>query len=94
MSDSVTPWTAAHQAPLPQARVVEWVAMASSRGSSRPRDQTCVELEGLREREGVTEAQNNGAEPEGPVSPDSPQKLNSHRGYACQSPCVTSLLFN
>ena len=25
-----------------QARVLEWVAMPSSRGSSRPRDQTCI----------------------------------------------------
>ena len=25
-----------------QARILEWVAMPSSRGSSRPRDQTCV----------------------------------------------------
>ena len=25
-----------------QARLLEWVAMPSSRGSSRPRDQTCV----------------------------------------------------
>ena len=25
-----------------QARILEWVAMASSRGSFRPRDQTCV----------------------------------------------------
>ena len=45
MSDSfVTPWTVAHQAPLPmgilQARILEWVAMPSSRGSSQPRDQT------------------------------------------------------
>ena len=43
---SVTPWTVAHQAPLPtgilQARVLEWVAMPSSRGSSPPRDQTQV----------------------------------------------------
>ena len=68
--------------------------MASSRGSSRPRNQTCIELKGLRERGGVTEVQDNGAEPEGPVSPDSPQKLNSHRGCVCQSPCITSLLFN
>ena len=41
-----TPWTAAHQAPLPmgilQARVMEWVAMPCSRGSSQPRDQTQV----------------------------------------------------
>ena len=35
------PWTVAHQAPLSwdfQARILEWVAMPSSRGSSRPRD--------------------------------------------------------
>ena len=41
MSDSVTPWTVARQAPLSmgilQARILEWVAMPSSRGSSRPR---------------------------------------------------------
>ena len=38
----VTPWTVAHQAPLSlgilQARILEWVAMPSSRGSSQPRD--------------------------------------------------------
>ena len=37
------PWTVAHQAPLfmiLQARILEWVVMPSSRGSSRPRDQT------------------------------------------------------
>ena len=37
-----TSWTAAHQAPLSmgilQARILEWVAVLSSRGSSRPRD--------------------------------------------------------
>ena len=42
-----TPWAAARQAPLSmglilQARILEWVVMPSSRGSSRPRDQTCV----------------------------------------------------
>ena len=40
------PWTAARQAPLsmgyPQARILEWVAMSSSRGSSHPRDQTWI----------------------------------------------------
>ena len=40
------PWTAAHQDPLSmrilQARILEWVAMPSSRGSSQPRDQTLV----------------------------------------------------
>ena len=42
----MTPWTVAHQAPLPmeilQTRMLEWVAMPSSRRSSQPRDQTQV----------------------------------------------------
>ena len=42
----VTPRTAARQAPLSvgvlQARILEWVAMPSSRGSSQPRDWTLV----------------------------------------------------
>ena len=46
VSYSVTPWTVACQAPLPmgilQARILEWVAMPSSRGSSQSRDRTCV----------------------------------------------------
>ena len=46
VSDSVTTRTAACQAPLPigilQARILEWVAIPSSRVSSRPRDQTRV----------------------------------------------------
>ena len=37
-----TPWTVAYQAPLStgilQVRILEWVAMPSSRGSSQPRD--------------------------------------------------------
>ena len=41
-----TPWTVARQAPLSmgilQARVLQWVAMSSSRGSSPSRDQTEV----------------------------------------------------
>ena len=41
-----TPWTVTHQAFLSmgilQARILEWVAMPSSRGSSWPRDQTQV----------------------------------------------------
>ena len=40
----VTLWAVAHQAPLSmgilQARILEWVAMPSSRGSSPSRDQT------------------------------------------------------
>ena len=42
----VTPWTVARQAPLPvgilQARILEWVAMPCSKGSSSPRDRTGV----------------------------------------------------
>ena len=38
----VTPWIIAHQVSLAmeilQARILEWVAMPSSRGSSQPRD--------------------------------------------------------
>ena len=41
-----SPWTVAHQAPLSkeilQARILEWVAMLSSRGSSQPWDLTKV----------------------------------------------------
>ena len=43
-----TPWTVAHQAPLSmgilQARILEWVAMPSSRGSSGLRDQPRISL--------------------------------------------------
>ena len=46
MSDSVNPWTVAHQAPLSvgilQARILEQVAMPSSRGPSQHRYQTQV----------------------------------------------------
>ena len=42
----VTPWTVAQQAPLStgisQARILDWVAISFSRGSSGPRDQTQV----------------------------------------------------
>ena len=39
----VTPWTVAHQAPLSmQARILEWVAGPSSKGSSQSRDRTHV----------------------------------------------------
>ena len=42
-----TPWTIAYQAPLsmiPQARILEWVAISFSRGSTQPRDQTRISL--------------------------------------------------
>ena len=46
VSDATTPWTVAHQAPqsmgILQARILEWVAMPSFRGSSQPRDWTQV----------------------------------------------------
>ena len=46
VSDSAIPWTAARQPPLSlgilQARILEWVAMPSSRTSSQRRDWTCV----------------------------------------------------
>ena len=45
----VTPWTVACQAPPPfQARILEWVAISSFRGPSRPRDQTCISCIGRR----------------------------------------------
>ena len=46
VSDSATPWTLACQALLPmgilQTRILEWISMSSSRGSSQPRDWTQV----------------------------------------------------
>ena len=45
MSDSVTIWTVAFQVPLSMEfsrQILEWVAMPFSRGSSWPRDQTCI----------------------------------------------------
>ena len=43
---SLSPWSVTHQAPsfhgISQARILEWVAISFSRGSSRPRDQTRV----------------------------------------------------
>ena len=41
-----TPGTIAHRAPLSRglsrARILEWVAISSSKGSSWPRDRTCI----------------------------------------------------
>ena len=46
VSNSATPRTVAHQAPLSmvvlQARILEGVAISFSRGSSQLRDQTCI----------------------------------------------------
>ena len=39
-----TPWTVVHQAPLSVelwTRILEWVAISSSKGSSQPRDRIC-----------------------------------------------------
>ena len=42
----VTPWTVVRQAPsvhgVSQAKILVWVAISFSRGSSQPRDQTCI----------------------------------------------------
>ena len=47
VSDSATPWTVAPQAPLSMGfsqleKLLEWVAIPFSRGSSQPKDQTQV----------------------------------------------------
>ena len=46
VSNSATPWTVAHQAPLLtrilQARILQWAAISSIRGSSRPSDRAHV----------------------------------------------------
>ena len=46
MSHSLQPYGLAHQAPLSmvilQARILKWVAISFSKGSSQPRDQTQV----------------------------------------------------
>ena len=46
MSNSATPWTVAHQAPLSMGMleeiILEWTVTPSSRGSSKPRDRTKV----------------------------------------------------
>ena len=40
-----TLWPVAHQAPLIfQVKILEWVAMSSFRGSSQPRDGTCISM--------------------------------------------------
>ena len=43
-----TLWMVAHQAPPSQASILGWVAISSSRGSSRPRDRTCISCIGRR----------------------------------------------
>ena len=40
LMDSSLPGSSVHG--ISQARIVEWVAISSSRGSSQPRDQTCI----------------------------------------------------
>ena len=43
-----TLWTVADQAPPSQARILGWVAISASRGSSRPRDRTSISCIGRR----------------------------------------------
>ena len=43
MSNSfLTPWTVSHQSPRFMARILEWVAISTSRASSQTRDWTCI----------------------------------------------------
>ena len=42
MSDTTTPWTVSSVHGIIQARILEWVAISSSRVSFQPRGQTCV----------------------------------------------------
>ena len=45
MSDSETPWTAAHQAPvygILHASILKWIAISFSRGPSQPRIRTSI----------------------------------------------------
>ena len=48
----MTPWTTTHQAPsvhgIILARILEWVAISFSRGSSQPSDQTSISCIGRR----------------------------------------------
>ena len=44
LMDSSLPGSPVHG--ISQARILEWVAISSSRGSSRPRDQTCISSTG------------------------------------------------
>ena len=53
VSDSfVSPWTAAPPGPsvlgIFQVRILQWIAISSSRASSQPRDRTCVSCIGRR----------------------------------------------
>ena len=53
MSNYATPWTAAHHRAsvhgISQARILEWIDISSSRGSSWPRDWTCISCIGKRQ---------------------------------------------
>ena len=42
MSDSLQPYGSSSVHGILWARILEWVAMPSSRGSSQPRDQNCL----------------------------------------------------
>ena len=43
MSNSfLTPWTVSHQSPRFMARILEWVAISTSRACSQTRDWTCI----------------------------------------------------
>ena len=76
VSDFVTPWTTARQAPLSmgilQARILEWVAIHSSRGSSNP---------GIKPRSPVLQADSLPSEPLGKPKNMGVGSLSLLQGY-------------
>ena len=79
VSNSLPPHRVSRQAPLSlrilQARILEWVAMPSSRGSSQPRDRTQVSC---------TASDSSPSEPPGKPSMNSmPCELETHGDISC-----------
>ena len=92
VSDSATPWTAAHQVQgILQARILEWVAMPSSRGSSRPRDQPCVSYVSCIGRQVLYHCATWEAprEPGGPTKGEIKAVSRKNREHGTQRPVVT-----
>ena len=77
----MTPWTVAHQASLSmgilQARILEWVAMPSSRGSSQPRD---LPNPGIEPRSPALQVDSLPSEPTGKPSEEDCMQLSTHFG--------------
>ena len=65
-----------------QARILKWLAMPSSRGSSQPRDQTCISLHFLRWQVGSL--------PLVPPGKPSPQTVSTLKSGASLLPSLSS----